>query len=202
MDTLDPQDGTPVCHRTPITGSALLPHRPRFARSALPRQRVRSMARTRTAGARYKRQVIGLKPTCRGACRDVTAPRVFARSDQPHEQGGLPLAHMLTQTGYSVEIRPLLVTTIQRWPQRTIDSTPPTPGKISPRFTLQTPLGPSKMAVPPTTSRTIQPSIVVGLVSGNGIGFEEAFGWRSTLDVAVGAALCCRPGEDLAEPGD
>src|SRR5260370_10876133 len=47
---LDPQDGTPSCHRTRFTRSlhaALLA--PAFARSALPRERVRSLAQLRTA---------------------------------------------------------------------------------------------------------------------------------------------------------
>src|SRR5262249_23112052 len=45
VDPLDPQDGTPSCHRTRFTRSlhaALLA--PAFARSALPRERVRSLA--------------------------------------------------------------------------------------------------------------------------------------------------------------
>jgi hypothetical protein len=53
---------------------------------------------------------------------------------------------------YGVEISPLLVTTIQRLPQRTIDSILPTPGNGSPRLTLHMPLGPSKRAVPSATS--------------------------------------------------
>src|SRR5258708_11657391 len=67
---------------------------------------------------------------------------------------------------YGVAIKPLAVATIQRLPQRTIESMRPTPGTVSPRVTVQTPLGPSRIAVPPRTSRTVQPSIVVGLVSG------------------------------------
>src|SRR6516164_6965760 len=70
---------------------------------------------------------------------------------------------------YGVEIKPLLVATINRLPQRTIDSTLPTPGTICPGVTFQTPLGPSITAVPSTTSRSVQPSIVVGLVSGMGV---------------------------------
>src|SRR5260370_31573847 len=48
---LDPQDGTPSCHRTRFTRSlhaALLA--PAFARSALPRERVRSLCRVSDAG--------------------------------------------------------------------------------------------------------------------------------------------------------
>ena len=74
---------------------------------------------------------------------------------------------------YGVEIRPLLVATIHRLPHRTIDSTRPTPGTVSPRFTRQMPFGPSKTAVPSMTSRSIQPPMVVGLVSGNGVGFAR-----------------------------
>src|SRR5437879_7722781 len=44
----------------------------------------------------------------------------------------------------------------------------PTPGTVSPRVTVQTPSGPSRIAVPPGTARTVQPSMVVGLVSGTG----------------------------------
>ena len=76
------------------------------------------------------------------------------------------------QSPYGVEIRPLLVATIHRLPHRTINSTRPTPGTVSPRFTLQMPFGPSKTAVPLVTSRSIQPSMVVGLVSGTGVGFD------------------------------
>src|SRR5437660_4638448 len=69
---------------------------------------------------------------------------------------------------YGVAINPLAVATIQRLPQRTIESMRPTPGTVSPRVTVQTPSGPSRIAVPPRTSRTVQPSMVVGLVSGTG----------------------------------
>jgi hypothetical protein len=70
---------------------------------------------------------------------------------------------------YWVEIRPRLVATIQRLPQSTIESTLPTPGTVSPRAADQVPFGPSSTTLPPTTSRTVQPSIVVGLVSGTGV---------------------------------
>jgi hypothetical protein len=69
---------------------------------------------------------------------------------------------------YGVAINPLAVATIQRLPHRTIDSIRPTPGTVSPRVAVQTPPGPSRTAVPSRTSRTVQPSIVVGLVSGTG----------------------------------
>src|SRR6266851_2156840 len=74
-----------------------------------------------------------------------------------------------------VEIRPLLVATIQRLPQRTIESIVPTPGTVSPRAAFHVPFGPSNTAVPPLTSRTVHPSMVVGLVSGTGAGLGETF---------------------------
>src|ERR1700746_675131 len=58
---------------------------------------------------------------------------------------------------------------MKRLPQRTIESTLPTPGTVCPGVTFQAPFGPSITAVPLTTSRSIQPSIVVGLVSGVGV---------------------------------
>jgi hypothetical protein len=61
------------------------------------------------------------------------------------------------------------VATMKRFPQRTTESTLPTPGTICPGVTFQTPLGPSITAVPLTTSRSVQPSIVVGRVSGVGV---------------------------------
>jgi len=77
------------------------------------------------------------------------------------------------RASYGVDINPLLVATIQRLPQRTIDSTRPTPGTVSPRLTVKVPFGPSKTAVPSVTSRSIQPSMVVGLVSGTGVRFAR-----------------------------
>ena len=47
----------------------------------------------------------------------------------------------------------------------------PSPGTTSPRLTFKMPLGPSRAAIPFVTSRTLHPSIVVGLVSGTGVGF-------------------------------
>jgi len=93
------------------------------------------------------------------------------------------------QVAYGVEIRPLLVATIQRLPQRTIESIFPTPGTVSPRVAFQMPLGPSKTAVPPLTSRIVHPSIVVGLVSGTGAGLVETF-VRST-GVGPGGLVFC-----------
>src|SRR5712671_3874446 len=76
--------------------------------------------------------------------------------------------HTIPRTDYfyGVAIKPFAVATIQRLPQRTIESIRQTPGTVSPRVTVQTPSGPSRIAVAPRTSRTVQPSIVVGLVSG------------------------------------
>src|SRR5262249_50904307 len=54
---------------------------------------------------------------------------------------------------YGVEIRPPLVATMKRLPQRTTESTLPNPGTICPGVTFQTPLGPSITAVPLTTGR-------------------------------------------------
>src|SRR5215471_10173014 len=88
-----------------------------------------------------------------------------------------------------VEIRPLLVATIQRLPQRTIESIFPTPGTVSPRVAFHTPFGPSNTAVPPLTSRMVHPSMVVGLVSGTGAGLVETFGRSTTVD--CGALAAC-----------
>src|SRR3954468_14801761 len=110
-----------------------------------------------------------------------------------------------TGNQFWVEIRPLLVATIQRLPQRTTDSMRPIPGTVSPCAARQTPPGPSSTAVPPTTSRIVQPSIVVGLVSGAGAGRGRIFA-RSWLDPApmefvvvtslLAAALACCAGRD------
>jgi hypothetical protein len=99
-----------------------------------------------------------------------------------------------SRPSYRVEIRPLLVATIQRLPQRTIESIFPTPGIVSPRTAFHTPFGPSKTAVPPLTSRIVHPSMVVGLVSGTGAGLVEAF-VRSTAG-GCGALVACFVSED------
>jgi hypothetical protein len=90
-------------------------------------------------------------------------------------------AWCLPTSTYGVEIRPLVVATTKRLPQRTIESTLPTPGTVCPGVTFQTPFGPSITATPFTTSRSVQPSIVVGLVSGVGVGFV---GVRTSFTVA------------------
>src|SRR5436309_8596695 len=95
---------------------------------------------------------------------------------------------------YRVEIRPLLVATIQRLPQRTIESIFPTPGTVSPRIAFHTPFGPSNTAVPPLTSRRVQPSMVVGLVSGTGAGLVETF-VRSTAG-GCGVIIVCLVSND------
>jgi hypothetical protein len=69
---------------------------------------------------------------------------------------------------YGVEIKPEVVETIQRPPHRTTESMRPTPGTVSPRITLRTPFGPCRIIASPRTSRTIQPSMVIGRVSGTG----------------------------------
>jgi Helix-hairpin-helix containing domain len=104
---------------------------------------------------------------------------------------------------HGVEMRPLLVMTIQRLPQRTIDSTLPTCGTVSPRAALQTPSGPSRTAVAPKTSRTVQPSMVSGLVSGNGIWLDANLERRPKSDAtgSDGAVLCCATAEALMASG-
>ena len=53
------------------------------------------------------------------------------------------------QWSYCVEIKPPVVTTIQRLPQRVIESIRPTPGTWSPGFTVQTPSVPTSTAASP-----------------------------------------------------
>jgi hypothetical protein len=91
------------------------------------------------------------------------------------------------QGTYGVEIKPLLVATTKRLPQRTIESTLPTPGTVCPSVTFQTPLGPSNTAVPLTTSRSVQPSIVSGLVSGVGV---RCFVVRTSFTLAPVKVVC------------
>src|SRR6516225_580991 len=69
-----------------------------------------------------------------------------------HALAGLSLT---SDEPYGVEIRPLLVATIRRLPQRTIESTLPTPGTVCPGLAFQTPLGPSRTAVPSVTARSV-----------------------------------------------
>src|SRR5262249_34061410 len=62
---------------------------------------------------------------------------------------------------FLVEIRPLVVATIQRLPQRTIESILPISGTVSPCAARQTPLWPSSTTVPPPTPRIVPPSVRV-----------------------------------------
>ncbi len=94
-----------------------------------------------------------------------------------------------TYKNYGVEMRPLLVATTKRLPQRTIESTRPTPGTVCPGVTLQTPFGPSITAVPFTTSRSVQPSLVVGLVSGVAVSFRASFTASPVEAVRGGATI-------------
>jgi hypothetical protein len=115
--------------------------------------------------------------SCDGRGRDFSEPSL---------SGIIASASSNKRPPYGVEIKPLLVATIHRLPQRTIDSTRPTPGTVSPRFTLQMPFGPSKTAVPLVTSRSIQPSMVVGLVSGTGVRFDrECRGGDDVFDLVL-----------------
>jgi len=76
----------------------------------------------------------------------------------------------------------VLVATIRRLPHRKIETILPTPGTVSPRVTCQVlPLGPSNTAVPFITSRSVQPSMVAGLVSGTGANFTGACRARDAL---------------------
>ena len=72
----------------------------------------------------------------------------------------------------SVVIKPLLVATSKRLPQRTTESIRPAPGTVSPTDTLWTPSGPCNTTVRPDTCLTVQPSIVFGLVSGVGVSLD------------------------------
>ena len=120
----------------------------------------------------------------------------FRDAHPPHRMG--PLLPRAGQFGanYRVEIKPVLVATIQRLPQRTMESIFPTPGTTPPRVTLQIPFGPSKMAVPPITSRTVQPSIVVGLVSATAMGLVERF--ARSLVVGPRVIVFCFVGKETA----
>jgi hypothetical protein len=64
-----------------------------------------------------------------------------------------------------VAIKPLAVATIQRLPQRTIIDTPD-PGSVA-ACCHSNPIGPREQ-LPASNIKNVQPSIVVGLVSGAG----------------------------------
>src|SRR5262249_50663059 len=119
--------------------------------------------------------------------RPGIAPAHRARESNP-----LPIENQVW-----VEMRPLVVATIQRLPQRTIESIRPIPGTVSPCAARQAPLGPSSTTVPPTTSRIVQPSIVVGRVSGIATGLGRIFP-RSGVAAAAGAMLFVVNGSLLA----
>ena len=87
-------------------------------------------------------------------------------------------------------MRPLLVATIKRRPQRTIDSTLPTPGTVSPRIAFQMPLGPSKTAVPLVMPRRVQPGIVAGGVSGHGVSFSSCR-WGDNVFFLIWCSAVC-----------
>jgi hypothetical protein len=77
--------------------------------------------------------------------------QVGKRLEAKQKKSRVALPRGLEPPSYGVEIRPPLVATIQRLPQRTIDSIFPTPGIASPCLAFHTPFGPSKTAVPPLT---------------------------------------------------
>jgi hypothetical protein len=92
---------------------------------------------------------------------------------------------------YGVEMRPLLVAIIQRPPQRTIESIFPNPSTVSPLVAFNVPLGPSKVAVPPTTSRTVQPSMVLGFVSATAVSLGKVLsGWMAVARGAGDLGVC------------
>ncbi len=102
------------------------------------------------------------------AVEELAAGNEIAASDLV--SGGRIYVMLLVASlhAYGVEINPLAVATIQRLPQRTMESIRPMPGTSSPRAAIRIPSGPSSTAVPARTSRTAHPTIVVGLVSGTG----------------------------------
>ena len=87
----------------------------------------------------------------------------------------------------------------QRLPQRTMDSTRPSPGMVSPRAAIRIPSGPSRTAVPSRTSTTVQPGIVAGLVSG-----AATRGCRIAIAAAEGPAFAWEagPAAGRAPPGN
>jgi hypothetical protein len=75
-----------------------------------------------------------------------------------------------------------------------MESTRPTPGTVSPADTFRMPPGPSKTAVPSKASRTVQPAMVFGLVSGVGVSRGRNFfpaRWTTTAAGFVEVAFCC-----------
>src|SRR6266576_2201022 len=88
----------------------------------------------------------------------------------------------------------------QPLPRRTIESTRPTPGTVSPGDTLRMPSGPANTAVPPKIARIVHPSMVFCLLSafdsvdgGPGELFAAAPGarrWTGTAGLAE-LVFCC-----------
>jgi hypothetical protein len=113
-------------------------------------------------------------PRWNGAPRDLLVIRRNHETGEvsldPLRQDLIPYWCQLNAT-HGVEMRPPLVATIHRAPHRTMESTRPTPGTVSPRFAVQIPFGPSRTALPLVTSRSIHPSMVFNLVSGTGMRF-------------------------------
>ena len=103
-----------------------------------------------------------------------------------------------TENGQGVVINPLLVATIQRLPHSTTESTVPSPGTVSPRAAFHVPPGPSSVAMPLTTFRTVQPGMVVGLVSGTGTRLRLSFGGSFFVAVCdVAESRCVIGGGEL-----
>src|SRR5271165_4690934 len=120
--------------------------------------------------------------------RFAFVPAIFPNPGITHVTSAHVLGRCRAGRAHWLVIKPLLVETIQRLPHRTIESTVPSPGTVSPRAAFQTPLGPCNTAVPFATSRTTQPSMVVGFVSGNGTG--NGFGRRWIAADDAGTVLC------------
>src|SRR6188472_2764445 len=89
-----------------------------------------------------------------------------------------------SRNNHGVVINPLLVATIQRLPHSTTESIFPSIGTLSPRATFNVPSGPCNVAMPLFTLVTVQPGIVVGLVSGTGARLRLSF------DCSFFAAAC------------
>ena len=126
--------------------------------------------------------------TCPAWNQNLDRGGLFMKSKLARRRLGLTALAPLHPPTYGVEIRPLLVATIRRLPHRKIDLILPTPGTVSPRVARQVPLGPSNTAVPFVTSRSVQPLMVVGLVSRTGANFTGACNSCALGPIDVG---CC-----------
>jgi len=107
----------------------------------------------------------------------LSRQRCYLRTDRRHTLTTIANSVHTAKKPHGLEINPLVVATIQRFPHSTTDSTLPSPGKVSPRAAFHVTPGPSNVAMPLTTFRTVQPSMVVGLVSGTGTSLRPTFGW-------------------------